>query len=377
MQNLFHSVQLNVNNPHFLIMQGRITKVLNMKPPEVLGLIEEAAGTKMYESKKQAALRTLDRKQVKLEEINRVLEDDIMPALTKLRAEKAAYAEWQAASAGLDRLRRLCVAFRYQEAARLQSDGQAEVQGMAERLQAAERQVADLELQLRERADELAGLQAEKELASGGEVKELTAQADALSKRCACFDAAAHARGTQCIARFGGGKRVLPERLEFPLPQSPRPAPAMPRSLVKETAAWKNKVETLASERAELARLEQSAAELGEAELAARLTSADEAATAADAAAATCASWGCRLRCCAGGRERACPAGLGFGGGVERGPACGSRSRRRDGAGCCWPPGSEHACCFVFRVRGKIWTVGRTTTRSRHSTPRRAGPRPR
>ena len=26
-QDLFHSVQLNVNNPHFLIMQGRITKV--------------------------------------------------------------------------------------------------------------------------------------------------------------------------------------------------------------------------------------------------------------------------------------------------------------------------------------------------------------
>ncbi len=32
---MFRSVQLNVNNPHFLIMQGRITKVLNMKPPEV------------------------------------------------------------------------------------------------------------------------------------------------------------------------------------------------------------------------------------------------------------------------------------------------------------------------------------------------------
>lgn len=34
-QDLFCSIQLNVNNPHFLIMQGRITKVLNMKPPEV------------------------------------------------------------------------------------------------------------------------------------------------------------------------------------------------------------------------------------------------------------------------------------------------------------------------------------------------------
>ena len=26
-QDMFHSVQLNVNNPHFLIMQGRINKV--------------------------------------------------------------------------------------------------------------------------------------------------------------------------------------------------------------------------------------------------------------------------------------------------------------------------------------------------------------
>lgn len=32
---LFCSIQMNVNNPNFLIMQGRITKVLNMKPLEV------------------------------------------------------------------------------------------------------------------------------------------------------------------------------------------------------------------------------------------------------------------------------------------------------------------------------------------------------
>ncbi|KAL2540043.1 Structural maintenance of chromosomes protein 2-1 [Abeliophyllum distichum] len=62
-QNLFHSVQLNVNKPHFLIMQWRITKVLNMKPPEILSMLEEAAGTRMYESKKEAALKTLEKKQ--------------------------------------------------------------------------------------------------------------------------------------------------------------------------------------------------------------------------------------------------------------------------------------------------------------------------
>lgn len=71
-QDLFCSVQLNVNNPHFLIMQGRITKVLNMKPMEILSMIEEAAGTRMYETKKQIALKTIEKKDSKLSEIENV-----------------------------------------------------------------------------------------------------------------------------------------------------------------------------------------------------------------------------------------------------------------------------------------------------------------
>ena len=43
-------------------MQGKITRVINMKPPEILGLIEEAAGTRMYENKKQSALKTIQKK---------------------------------------------------------------------------------------------------------------------------------------------------------------------------------------------------------------------------------------------------------------------------------------------------------------------------
>ena len=49
-----------------------LVQVLNMKPPEILGMLEEAAGTRMYESKKEAALKTLEKKQVKVEEINKV-----------------------------------------------------------------------------------------------------------------------------------------------------------------------------------------------------------------------------------------------------------------------------------------------------------------
>lgn len=53
-------------------MQGRITKVLNMKPKEILGMIEEAAGTKMYVDKSQQAVTTLQKKERKLAEIDTV-----------------------------------------------------------------------------------------------------------------------------------------------------------------------------------------------------------------------------------------------------------------------------------------------------------------
>ena len=44
-----------------------------MKPPEILSMLEEAAGTRMYENKKDAALKTLEKKQIKVEEINKVI----------------------------------------------------------------------------------------------------------------------------------------------------------------------------------------------------------------------------------------------------------------------------------------------------------------
>ena len=43
-----------------------------MKPPEILGMIEEAAGTRMFENKKEAALKTIQKKQGKVDEINKV-----------------------------------------------------------------------------------------------------------------------------------------------------------------------------------------------------------------------------------------------------------------------------------------------------------------
>lgn len=51
---------------HGVCCQGRITKVINMKPDELRSMIEETAGTRMFEQKKQAALKTIEKKQAKV-----------------------------------------------------------------------------------------------------------------------------------------------------------------------------------------------------------------------------------------------------------------------------------------------------------------------
>lgn len=124
-QNLFHSVSLNVNNPHFLIMQGRITKVINMKAQETLSMIEEAAGTRMYENKKAGALKTLEKKQNKVDEINRLLAEEITPTLEKLQKERANYMLWVSNNNEVERLQRFCVAYEYtQVKSRLENKNQ-------------------------------------------------------------------------------------------------------------------------------------------------------------------------------------------------------------------------------------------------------------
>ncbi|KAK9447758.1 RecF/RecN/SMC [Limtongia smithiae] len=112
-QQLFQSIQLNINNPNFLIMQGRITKVLNMKSTEILAMIEEASGTRMFEERRDKALTTMAKKDKKIEEISDLLREEIEPKLDKLRTEKRSFLEFQQVQSDLERLTRVVVAHDY------------------------------------------------------------------------------------------------------------------------------------------------------------------------------------------------------------------------------------------------------------------------
>merc|ERR1719162_2399207 len=95
--------------------KGRITKVINMKPQETLSMIEEAAGTRMYENKKCGALKTLEKKQNKVDEINRLLSEEITPTLEKLQKERANYMLWVSNNNEIERLQRFCIAYEYMQ----------------------------------------------------------------------------------------------------------------------------------------------------------------------------------------------------------------------------------------------------------------------
>jgi len=121
-KNLFCSVKLNVNNPHFLIMQGRITKVINMKPVELLGLIEEAAGTSLYQHKREQAQNHIRKKELKQQEIDNILNSEVTPKLDQLKKDKNALDEFKSNVSQLERNEKTLIAFRYYDLSKLTED---------------------------------------------------------------------------------------------------------------------------------------------------------------------------------------------------------------------------------------------------------------
>eukprot|EP00043_Microstomoeca_roanoka_P019159 m.212439 g.212439 ORF g.212439 m.212439 type:complete len:1209 (+) comp16946_c2_seq29:185-3811(+) len=180
--NLFQSVQLNVNNPHFLIMQGRITKVLNMKPPEILSMIEEAAGTRMFESKKSAAVKTMAKKDKKVQEIQTLLDEDITPTLEKLRKERSSYLEYQKTKAEIDLLSRFLVAWNYQRAEKTLEASTGVLDQTEGRLKDLRNEMRDLE-KTRDNTQQNIKLQEKRRDAEMSDaLRDMEAQVGALSK---------------------------------------------------------------------------------------------------------------------------------------------------------------------------------------------------
>uniref|UniRef100_A0A8C7JPZ5 Structural maintenance of chromosomes 2 n=1 Tax=Oncorhynchus kisutch TaxID=8019 RepID=A0A8C7JPZ5_ONCKI len=172
-QDLFCSVGLNVNNPHFLIMQGRITKVLNMKPPEILAMIEEAAGTRMYECKKISAQKTIEKKEAKLKEIQTILDEEITPTMQKLKEERSSYLEYQKLMREIEHLSRLYVAWLFVCAEETKVKSAEDLKAMQDSITQLQANMADNENKVQELSAQIQELQKKRDQEVGGVLKGL------------------------------------------------------------------------------------------------------------------------------------------------------------------------------------------------------------
>ncbi|NXH38968.1 SMC2 protein, partial [Dicaeum eximium] len=174
-QDLFCSVGLNVNNPHFLIMQGQITKVLNMKPPEILAMIEEAAGTRMYESKKIAAQKTIEKKESKLKSIQTVLNEEISPSLKKLKEERACYLEYQKVVREIEHLSHFSIAYQFVVAEETKTNSTDVLKEMQSKLEKFQESRAETEQKVKQLNEDIAEMEKEKDKVIGGKLRALEA----------------------------------------------------------------------------------------------------------------------------------------------------------------------------------------------------------
>nr|OQO32078.1 hypothetical protein B0A51_00616 [Rachicladosporium sp. CCFEE 5018] len=174
-QNLFQSVQLNINNPNFLIMQGKITKVLNMKSTEILGMVEEAAGTRMFEDRREKAFKTMAKKQAKVEELEGLLKEEIEPKLDKLRNEKRAFLEFQSTQSDLERLTKLVVAYDYVRSKQKVQQSAQDLASKRERVEAIEENAEKMRREIGVLEEDMEKVRAarDKELRKGGKFAKL------------------------------------------------------------------------------------------------------------------------------------------------------------------------------------------------------------
>lgn len=85
--NLLESAGFSRSNPYYIVPQGRVTALTNMKDSERLTLLKEVAGTQVYEARRTESLKIMNETNSKRTKIDELL-DFINERLSELEEEK-------------------------------------------------------------------------------------------------------------------------------------------------------------------------------------------------------------------------------------------------------------------------------------------------
>ncbi|KPA80802.1 putative structural maintenance of chromosome (SMC) [Leptomonas pyrrhocoris] len=147
----FESISLNVDNPHFMILQGTVHKLIGMRSQDILSLIEEAVGTKAFDHRRRTAETLIRNKERKMEEIDTNIEVQIRPLLETMKADQEEYHRFLEKREKMEEKQRFRIALEYHthrtqlaEVETTTATRRQDVQGAKTQLQALPRQEENL-----------------------------------------------------------------------------------------------------------------------------------------------------------------------------------------------------------------------------------------
>lgn len=86
---------------------------MNMKPMEILSMIEEATGTKMYESKRENCRKNIEKKTMKWTEMTNILTQELEPKIAKLKEDRESYLQYQQISREIEQNEKIVIAYKF------------------------------------------------------------------------------------------------------------------------------------------------------------------------------------------------------------------------------------------------------------------------
>lgn len=92
--NLLESAGFSKSNPYYIVPQGRVTALTNMRDSERLNLLKDVAGTHVYEARRTESLKIIENTNNQREKIDDLL-DYLKGRLTELEEEKEELKEYQ------------------------------------------------------------------------------------------------------------------------------------------------------------------------------------------------------------------------------------------------------------------------------------------
>lgn len=147
-------------------------------------MIEEAAGTRMFEEKKDKAKKTMAKKQSRVDEITEMLHTEIEPKLDKLRAEKKNYVDFQKRAAELEKVGRVLRAWEYTDFLKKVVDKEEEAKAVAHERKRVEANIKKAQKEGQQAEKDLTEVvkKRDSEMKKGGKLAKLKEETDTLGK---------------------------------------------------------------------------------------------------------------------------------------------------------------------------------------------------